>query len=484
MKVTQEKLPASQIGLSIEIEAENTKQKYENKVTELKKTINIPGFRKGKIPRHMLIQRLGKKRVTATVLDELIQESVKKAIEDESIEALGNYQLKPGFEELIETYKPGEPFNFQVAIDVPPDVEVGDYKNISVSAEETKYDDKQIDDFLAARQKEKAILVPIENRPAQLEDVTVIDYQAYNQTETGEKGDEIPNIGGKDFQVELVEEKFIPGFVDGVVGMNLSETKELPITFPEDYPTEEIAGKPVVFEITLKEIKEKELPELDDDFAGDISEFETIEKLRENLETQFKEKAEKDTNNSVQEAIVAKLIETSTIELPETMIDKELDVILNQTAMEMQQYGVDVRQFFTKETIGTIKDRSRPQAIANLKKSLIISEIAKIESIEPDAEAIKEKCDEVKEELSKTKEAIDEARLEQMIKDDLLTEKTLTWLQEISTVELLPPGSKESTEEATEKTTEELENTEVENTETIEVTSETISEETSNPTES
>ena len=485
MKVTQEKLPASKIELSIEIEGKSTKEKYDNKVNELKKTINIPGFRKGKIPKHILIQRLGQKRVKATVLEELIQESVDKAVADESIEVLGNYKLTPEFEQLIEIYNPGEAFIFKVAIDVPPDVELGNYKNISISAEESIYEDKQIDDFLQTRRKERATLVPIENRPAQLDDVTVIDYQGYYQTETAEKGEEIEGIGGSNFQVELEEEKFIPGFVDGIVGMNLSETKEISVTFPEDYPSKEVAGKPVIFKITLQEIKEKELPELDDDFAGEVSEFQTIPELRENLEKQFKEKATKETNKNIREAIVKKLVEDSTIELPETKIEEELNVILNQTAMEMQQYGMDVKQLFTQEMVANLKERSRPQAIANLKSTLIIKEIAEIESIKVDDEAVQEKINEYKEQVSKDK--IDEERLKQIVFDDLQTEKTLEWLQENSTVELLPPGSTKSEEEDEENpTTTEIENTEIttiETTATTETETATTETETETPTE-
>lgn len=446
MKVTQEKLPDSQIGLEIEIPAEISQKTYEKVVKNLARSANIPGFRKGKVPRQILVQRLGQQRIKAAALEEMIQDSLKEAIEQESIESLGNYKLRTSFEELITQFKPGEPLTFSAAVDVPPEVEPGDYQSLKITAEETSYDPTQVDDFLQERRVEQATLVPVEDRAAQMEDVAVVDYQGQFATEAGEAGEEIPDIQATDFQVELSEGKFVEGLVEGIVGMNLSQTKSIAVTFPEDYPREDLAGKPVIFTVTLKELKEKELPELDDDFAQEASEFETMQELRSSVEQQFQEKAQKETKSSIHEAIVQELLKQGSVALPETMIEKEVDNMLTQTAVQMQNYGMDIKQLFTAQTIPQMRERSRPEAIERIKQSLILQKIAEQQAIEPEPEAIEKRIAEITKQLGERE--FDPERLKEVVTDELLTEKTLDWLQEKATVELVPKGTLADSEEA------------------------------------
>lgn len=446
MKVTQEKLPDSQIGLEIEIPAETSQNTYEKVVKNLARSANIPGFRKGKVPRQILVQRLGQQRIKAAALEEMIQDCLKQAIEQESIESLGNYKLRTSFEELISQYKPGEPLTFSAAVDVPPEVEPGDYQNLKITAEETSYEPTQVDDFLQERRFGQATLVPVEDRAAKLEDVAVVDYQGNLATESGEAGEEISDVQGTDFQVELGEGKFVPGFVEGIVGMELEQTKEIAVTFPEDYPREDLAGKPIIFTVTLKELKERELPELDDDFAQEVSEFETMQELRESLEQQFQEKAQKETKNSIHEAIAQALLKQGSVELPETMIEKEVDNILTQTAVQMQNYGMDIKQLFTAQTIPQMRERSRPEAIERLKQSLILAKIAEEQAIKPEPEAVEKRIEEVTKQLGERE--FDPERLREVVTEELLTEKTFDWIQEKATVELVPKGTLTEDEEA------------------------------------
>ncbi len=460
MKVTQEKLPASQIGLEIEISAENSQNTYEKVVRNLARSTNIPGFRKGKVPRQILIQRLGSQRIKATVLEELIQDSLKQAVEQESIESLGNYKLRSNFDELIQQYKPGEPLTFSASVDVPPTPELGDYQDLNVKAEETAYDPSQVDDFLEQRRAEQGTLVPVEDRPAKMGDVAVVDYQGRFAPGEGEESEEIPGTQATDFQMELAEGKFVEGMVEGMVGMKPEETKEISVTFPEDYAKEDLAGKAVVFTITLKELKEKELPELDDDFAEEVSEFETLAELRESLENQFKEKAAQETKNSIHEAITAQLTEQSSVDLPETMIQQEVDMLVAQTAMQLERLGIDIKKLLNAETVPQMRERSRPEAIERLEKSLILAEIAKRESIELEPEAVEAKVKEMSAQLADRE--FDMERLRTVVEEDLLEEKTLNWLQEKATVELVPKGSLEESEaeETQEEETATLEETE------------------------
>ncbi|MGH2416553.1 MAG: trigger factor, partial [Microcystaceae cyanobacterium] len=328
MKVTQEKLPASQIGLEIEISAETSKNTYEKVIQNLARSTNIPGFRKGKVPRQILLQRLGIQRIKASAVEELIQKALEEAIKQESIESLGNYQLRSDFEELVQQYQPGEPLAFSASVDVPPTVKLGEYQGLTIKAEETVYEAKEVEDWLEQRQVKQATLIPVENRPAQMGDVAIIDYQGrFAVTGEEDEGETIAGVQGVDFQVDLAEGRLIEGMVEGIVGMKPEETKEVSVTFPEDYPREDLAGEQAIFSITLKELKEKELPELDDDFAEEVSEFETIAELRESLEKQFQEKAESETKNSIHDGIIAQLLETSTVDLPETMVQQEVDLI-------------------------------------------------------------------------------------------------------------------------------------------------------------
>ena len=459
MKVTQEKLPDSQISLNIEVSGDASRSTYDKVVQKLARSSNIPGFRKGKVPRQILIQRIGTQRIKAAVLEELIQTSLAEAIEQESIDALGNYELRSKFDDLIQQYQPGQPLTFMAVVDVPPSVELVDYHNLQVKAEESVYDPQQVDDFLEQRRAEQADLVPVEDRPAQMGDIAIIDFQG-KLTAEGEEGQPIEGGSAENFQVELAEGRLITGMVEGVVGMNPEETKEVSVTFPEDYPKEDLAGKPAVFSITLKELKTKELPDLDDDFAEEASngEYETLEALQESLAKQFQEKAENETKENINAAIVQALLEQNTLDLPETLIQDEVTQVLTQTLMQFQQMGIDVKQIVNSDTIPAMRKNARPEAIENLSKKLILAEIANKESLAPDETAIKEKMAEIEQQLS-TRE-IDYNKLRTMVTEDLIAENSLNWLREKSQIELVPQGSlsESETESETESSSEASEN--------------------------
>ena len=450
MKVTQEKLPASQIGLDIEISPEMSKNAYEQVIRQYARSVNIPGFRKGKVPRHILVQRLGVSRIKAAALDDLMQQCLPKAVEQENIEAIGNFELRGDVEELVAQFEPGQILTIKAAVDVPPDVQLGQYKGLTVQAEEVKSDPARVDEVLEEERGKLATLVPVENRPAQTGDVAFVDFKGVFANQTNEEGEpqEIPGGSAENFQVELVEGQFIPGFTEGMIGMNPGETKELQVAFPEDYGNEELAGQPAVFTITLNELKEKELPELDDDFAEEVSEFETLAELRESLEKRFAEEAEEQTKNHKNQALIEAIVADMQVELPETMIREEVDQVLTQQAMQLSQMGVDVKRLFTQEMIPQMRERSRPQAIEQLKQSLALKEIAKLESITVSEEEIQE--EETKTMAQLQGQEVDPDRLREVVTDNLLKKKTYAWLEENSTVELVPEGSLSESEESEE----------------------------------
>lgn len=471
MKVTQEPLPKSQIGLEIEIPAETTKQAYEKVVQNLSRSANIPGFRKGKVPRQILLQRLGHQRIKEAALEDLVQEGLKQAIEQESIKALGNYQLISTYEELISRFQPGQPLTFSASVDVPPQINLGEYSGLSIKAEETQPEPEAVDQFLEQRRVEQATLIPVESRPAQMGDVAVVDYSG-RYTGEGEEATEISGAQATDFQIELGEGRFLEGIVHGIVGMNPGETKDVELTFPDDYPREDLASKPALFTITLKELKEKELPELDDDFAQEVSEKETLAELRESLEKQFQEKADRETAASKEQALLEALLEKVEIDLPETMIEQEVQTLLTQTAIQMESYGMDVRKLFNAETLPQLKERSRPDAVVRLKQSLALQEIAKRESLTVEAEEIEAKSKEVLEQLSG--QDVDPKRLREVVESDLIKEKAIKWLEEHATIELVPKGSLTPEETQEEEIQPESLTTEVLQEPEIEAASQTI----------
>lgn len=445
MKVTQEKLPDSQVGLNIEVPADQSQRIYERVVQNLVKTTRLPGFRPGKVPRQILIKQLGPSRVKAMALEELLKESIEKAIKQENLDVLGNYDIKPSFEELVEQFTPGEIFNFAATVDVEPEVILTAYQELSIQAEETVFDPQAVEDWLEQRREQVADLVPVEDRPAQKDDVAIIDFQGYLATETGEKGEAIAEVKGSDFKAELSDGKLVEGMAEGITGMNLEETKDVTAQFPADYPLESVAGQKVVFEVTLKELKTKELPDLDDDFAAEVSEFETLEELRESLTQGYQEEAEQATTNSIHEAIIEKLLELNDFPLPEVLIQEESNRVLQQTAMQMEQMGLDIRALFTQENLPRLRENARPEAIRLIKQELIMSKIAELEELKPEEAALEERFKELSRQLQG--ESIDPTKLFSLVYSQLRTEKVLEWLQEKATVELVPKGTLKPLEE-------------------------------------
>ncbi len=434
MKVTQEKLDQSRIGLQIEVTGDQTTKYYEQAIKKLSTNANIPGFRKGKIPRQVILQRVGSTQIKATALDALLEPAMNEAIEQESVPAIGNYQIVSDFDQLLQSYVPGQTLTFNVSVDVPPAVELGTYTGLPIKAEEIGYDPAQVDGFLDERQREKATTVPVVGRAAQLDDIAVVDYNG-KLTD----GTEISGAQADDFDIELSEGKFIADLVNGIVGMSVGETRNVNVVFPEDYPREELAAQPAVFHVVLKDLKAQELPSLDDDFAKEASDFDTIEEFRASLVTRFQEQAQKSTDQNIFNAIEQALIDVAIVDLPETFIERETMNILNQMANQFSQYGMDVNKLFTRETIPKMKENCRPDAINNLKQQLAIEEIAKKEGITVTDEAIAAKMSELLPQLAG--QDIDENRLHSFITEDLRKEKTLEWIKEHSQLELVPEGS-------------------------------------------
>jgi trigger factor len=440
MKVTQEKLSGSRMGLKIEIPAETSKKVYEKVVQDLSRTAKIPGFRKGKVPRQVMLQRLGTENIKQAVLEDLIQEGFKSALQQEDIPAIGNYQVLSPFEELSKQYQLGEAFTFSASVDVTPEVNMADYPSLKVKAEDNPYDSAAVDSFLEERRSEKATLIPVEGRSAQNSDIAVVDYTGkYLPLQEGEESLEIAGATVSDFEMELSEGRFLDDITKGIIGMNVGETKEVSVKFPADYPREDLADKTTIFTITLKDLKEKELPTLDDDFAKEVSEFETLSELRASLEEQFQEKAQQGATVNIENAILKELLNYTEIDLPETMIQQELETMFRQTAAQLESYGIDTKKILNRESIAQMQQESRPEAMNRLKQSLALEEIAKQRSLSIPDDKLTAEINKWEQQLGGQK--YDRERLEEVVKSDLLKEEAMQWLKDNVAVELVPPGS-------------------------------------------
>ena len=439
MKVTQEKLPDSQVGLEIEVPAEISKQTYEQTLRKYMKTANIPGFRKGKVPRQILVQQLGATRIKAAALEELVQTSIDKAIAQEKIDALGNYQLRSGFETLIEEFEPGKMLTISASVDVPPQAKLNQYKDLSVKAEEVVYNSERVTETLVGYQQNLASLVPIEDRAAKEDDVAVVDFVG-KILEDGKEPEEFEGGSATEFQVEIKEGRFIPGFVEGIVGMDLGQTKDVEVAFPDEYPQADLAGKPAIFSITLNDLKERELPDLDDDLAQEVSEFETLDELKQSLEERFQQEAKDATQSNTEKALLDELVTHLEVEIPKTLLQREVDHIVTQTVMQLSNQGIDVNKFLTKELVENMRENAKPEATERLRRTLALGEVAKQESISVDEEAVSTRIKEMMAEVDDPA-SIDQDRLKQVVNEDLLKETILAWLTENATVDLVAEGS-------------------------------------------
>ena len=483
MKVTQEKLPASQVSLEVEIPPETIQKEYDRVVKELTRSVNLPGFRKGKVPRKILIQRMGAQRINATTLENLIKNNLGQALEKEDIKAIGDFQLVSKFEDLLKQFDPKTPLTVSAKVDVWPDVTLKQCTDWQLQIEKVEYKPERLDSFLEERRHQIATLVPVEGRASQMGDVATVDFsgrfppEGDGESESDAEPQLIPDAQGTDFQLELSEGKFIPGFIEGIVGLNIGESKEISLAFPENYPKEDLAGQPAIFSITLKELKEKELPELDDEFAQDISDVETLAELRENLEKRFQADAEFDTNSNKRKALLNRLVEQVEVELPMTLIDEEVNRLLNQTATQLSRQGVDIKQVFTQDNMPRLRQDAIPEALRSLHEQLAIQELSKRESIEADPDAIAARVQELQEQLAG--EDIDPDRLQAVVEAEKQKQAVLDWLEEHSTIEWLPEGSLAAADEAADDTEDSAETEpEVEADEAVEVTATEVTETT------
>ncbi|MFM7087788.1 MAG: trigger factor [Cyanobium sp.] len=430
LQVSTSPRPGSRLAVEVAVPGSRCRASYEAALDQLSRTAKLPGFRKGKVPRPVLLQQIGPLRLRATALEELVDSCFRDAVRQEEIRALGNPALEGGFEAVLERFEPGRDLSFTLEIDVEPTPSLRSTRGLEAEAEAVVFDPAVVDERLSEAQRRLATLVPVEDRPAAAGDVAEVSFQGTY----GDSGEPIEGGSSDGLEVELEEGRMIPGFVEGILGMAVGETRTVSCRFPDTYANEEAAGREASFSITLIELKARELPPLDDSFAQQASDRQTIAELRSDLETRLREDAERQHRSNRREALVETLVEQLEVELPESMVQEEIRALIEQTAAQLAQQGMDVRRLFTPDLVRSLRDTSRGEAEKRLRRNLALQALAEAEAITVSEEEIEAKVREVRRELSDSAGRIDAQRLQAAVADDLLQDKLIDWLEANSTI--------------------------------------------------
>ncbi len=430
--------PGSRIALELAVPAQRSTAAYEKALDSLSRTIRLPGFRKGKVPRAVLLQQIGPLRIRATALEELVDAAFREALDQQkdSVAAIGRPELSEGFEAVLERFEPGQTLSFTLELDVEPTPSLKSTKGLKAEAETVSYDPARVDELLDQSRRQMATLVPVEGRAAQSGDVAVLSFSGIY----ADNGEAISGGSSDAMEVELEEGRMIPGFIEGVIGLEIGATKTVDCQFPESYPQEDAAGRAARFTITLKELKGRELPALDDAFAQQASDKQTLAELRSDLETRLKDDAERRSKANRHNALVEALVEQLEVELPETLVQQEIRNLIEQTAGQIAEQGMDVKKLFTPDLVRSLMDTSRPEAEQRLRRSLALKALADAEGISIEDGALDAKVKEISRGLSQQGN-IDPQRLRQAVADDLLQEKLLDWLESNSTISEKTPAA-------------------------------------------
>ena len=430
--------PGSRVALEVAIPGGRSQASYDAAVDKLSRSIKLPGFRKGKVPRPVLLQQIGPLRIRATALEDLVEAAFRDAVSQEMVAAIGRPELTEGFEVVLERFEPGNALTITLELDVEPTPKLKSTKGLKAEAEAISFDPARIDELIEQSRKQLATLVPVEGRPAASGDVAVLSFSGIYV----DSGEAISGGSSDAMEVELEEGRMIPGFVEGVIGMAIGASKTIDCQFPDTYPQEDAAGRQSRFEISLKDLKCRELPALDDAFAQQASDKATLAELRSDLETRLKDDAERRAKASRHDALLAALVQELEVELPETLVQQEIRNLVEQTAGQIAQQGMDVKKLFTPDLVRSLMDTSRPEAEERLRRSLALKALAAAEAIEVEAKELEAKIKEISRGLSQQGN-IDPERLRLAVADDLLRDKLLEWLEANSTITEKPAAAGE-----------------------------------------
>ena len=443
MNVQVENLEKNMAKLTVEVPAEELEKALQAAYMKEKNKISVPGFRKGKVPRQMIEKMYGAAIFYEEAANILIQDNYAQAMEESGADIVSRPVID------VVQIESGKPFIFTAEVAVRPEVKLGKYKGVQVTKVDTTVTDEEVDNAVEAERQKNARMVTVTDRAAANGDTAVIDYEG--------SVDGVPFEGGKaeNHSLELGSHSFIDTFEDQIVGHNAGDEFDVNVTFPTEYHAAELAGKPAVFKVKLHEIKEKQLPALDDEFAKDVSEFDTLAEYKADVRKHLEVEKENEAKRTKEDEAITKIIEKSEMEIPEAMIETQCENMVNDFAQRIAQSGLTMEQYmqFSGMTLDKLKEQVRPEAEMRIKSSLVLEQIAKDENIEISDEEVDAEIERMAAqygmEADKLKEYMGESEKTSM-KRDLAVTKAVDLIME-NVKEKAKAKSKKEKEEATEE---------------------------------
>ena len=386
MNVKVDKQENSKVVLEFTMDKETFEKELDKAFHKNAKYFKVPGFRNGKVPRNVVEKVYGEGVLYETVIEDNVDDEYRKAVEDNKLEVVSKPELD------VKQIGKGKDLIYTVTLFVKPEATVKKYKGLEVKKIDSKVSKKEVDAAIESDRQKNARVVSVDDRDLQKDDISTIDFEGFV--------DGVAFEGGKaeNFELTIGSGQFIPGFEDQLIGMKIGEEKEINVTFPKEYHAENLAGKPAMFKVKLISIKSKILPELDDEFAKDVSEFETLADYRKDVEKKVKKQKEESAKNQKEIAVIDKLVENTEVVIPESMIDDEVESMSNQFASSLAYQGLDLKTYcmYMNTTEEEFKKNLRPEAEKNVKLKLALDAIEKLEDIKVEAKEIDEKIDELK----------------------------------------------------------------------------------------
>ena len=419
MSVQVEKLEHNMAKLTIEVEASKFDAAMKKAYNKKKGSFNLPGFRKGKVPMYIIEKEYGAGVFYEDAANELMPEAYAAALEESGLEVVSRPEVD------VTQIGKGQNFIFTAEVAVKPEVKLGEYKGLDVQMDSVEVADEEVEAKLKEAQEQNAREITVEDRAVQDGDIITLNYAGTVDGVAFEGGK------GTDYALTLGSGTFIPGFEDQLVGANTGDHVEVKVTFPEEYQAKELAGKEAVFQCDVKKIETKEVPELDDEFAKDVSEFDTLAEYKEDVKKKLTEKKEKEARTAKENAAVDKAIENAQMDIPELMTKTECRQMMDDFSRRMQQQGLSMEQYFqfTGQSVDKMMEDMKPQALKRIQTRLVLEKIAEVENIQPTEEEVNEEISKMAEmykmEADKLKDLIGENEMEQM-KKDMAVQKAVT----------------------------------------------------------
>ncbi|ALV02237.1 MULTISPECIES: trigger factor [Bacillus amyloliquefaciens group] len=422
MSVKWEKQEGNEGVLTVEVDADTFKTALDDAFKKVVKQVSIPGFRKGKVPRGLFEQRFGVEALYQDALDILLPVEYPKAVEEAGIEPVDRPEID------VEKIEKGESLIFTAKVTVKPEVKLGDYKGLGIEKDDTAVTDEDVQNELKALQERQAELVVKEEGAVENGDTVVLDFEGFVDGEAFEGGK------AENYSLEVGSGSFIPGFEEQLTGLEAGAEKDVEVTFPEEYHAEELAGKPAVFKVKIHEIKAKELPELNDEFAKDIDEeVETLAELTEKTKKRLEEAKENEADAKLREELVLKASENAEADVPQAMIDTELDRMLKEFEQRLQMQGMNLELYtqFSGQDKNALKEQMKEDAAKRVKSNLTLEAIAQAENLEVTDEEVEAELTKMAEAYNMPVENIKEAiGSTDAMKEDLKVRKAIDFLVE------------------------------------------------------